>query len=111
MWGYAHLNRVNMIASTVSGLSTKRWDRFLVTLKLDARLEFTEGDIGVTGGNQVQDLLNADPNAVDASRRFGNSMSSSMPRPEAEGPSNDDTFERMENVILKFTKRISFVLF
>jgi len=108
MVGYARLNRGNIIVSTLSSVSAKRWDRFLATLKLDERLEFNEGDIGLAGGIQVLEPSNANPTTVDAIRRFGGSTSPTMPWPEEEGLGNDedDKFERLEKVILRATKKM-----
>merc|ERR1711988_1310484 len=108
MVGYARLNRGSIIVSTISGVSAKRWDRFLASLMLDERLEFNEGDIGLAGGIQVQEPSNANPTTVDAIRRFGGSTSPTMPWPEEEGLGNDedDKFERLEKVILRATKKM-----
>jgi len=108
MVGYARLNRGNIIVTTLSGVSAKRWERFLATLKLDEPLEFNEGDIGLAGGIQVLEPSNANPTTVDAIRRFGGSTSPTMPWPEEEGLGNDedDKFERLEKVILRATKKM-----
>eukprot|EP00931_Biecheleriopsis_adriatica_P044428 TRINITY_DN2541_c0_g1_i2.p1 TRINITY_DN2541_c0_g1~~TRINITY_DN2541_c0_g1_i2.p1 ORF type:complete len:578 (-),score=129.09 TRINITY_DN2541_c0_g1_i2:275-1930(-) len=108
MVGYARLNRGNIVISTIQGISNKRWSRFLVTLKLDDRLEFNEGDIGLPGGIQVTEPSNANPTTVDMIRRFGGSTSPAMPWPEEEGLGNDedDKFERLEKVILRVTKKM-----
>eukprot|EP00931_Biecheleriopsis_adriatica_P044430 TRINITY_DN2541_c0_g1_i4.p1 TRINITY_DN2541_c0_g1~~TRINITY_DN2541_c0_g1_i4.p1 ORF type:complete len:578 (-),score=111.83 TRINITY_DN2541_c0_g1_i4:275-1930(-) len=108
MVGYARLNRGNIIITTIQGISNKRWSRFLSTLKLDERLEFNEGDIGLPGGIQVTEPSNANPTTVDMIRRFGGSTSPAMPWPEEEGLGNDDDdkFERLEKVILRVTKKM-----
>eukprot|EP00930_Biecheleria_cincta_P056874 TRINITY_DN428_c0_g1_i3.p1 TRINITY_DN428_c0_g1~~TRINITY_DN428_c0_g1_i3.p1 ORF type:complete len:612 (-),score=120.78 TRINITY_DN428_c0_g1_i3:230-1873(-) len=106
MVGYARLNRGSIIVTTISGVSAKRWDRFLATLKLDERLEFNEGDIGLAGGMQVLEPSNANPTTVDAIRRFGGSTSAAVPWPEEEGNDEDDKFERLEKVILRATKKM-----
>jgi len=108
MVGYARLNRGNIIVTTIQSVSAKRWSRFLASLKLDDRLEFNEGDIGLAGGIQVTEPSNANPTTVDMIRRFGGSTSPAMPWPEEEGLGNDedDKFERLEKVILRATKKM-----
>ena len=49
MQGYARLTRASIIVSTVEQVSRKRWRRFLQSLNFEQRLEFNEGDIGVSG--------------------------------------------------------------
>merc|ERR1719376_1306152 len=108
MVGYARLNRGSVIVTTVEALSAKRWARFLSGLRLDERMEFNEGDIGLAGGIQVTEPSNANPITVDMIRRFGGSTSPAMPWPEEEGlgDSEDDKFERLEKVILRATKKM-----
>jgi len=106
MVGYARLNRGNVIVTTVEGLSARRWARFLSGLRLDERLEFNEGDIGLAGGIQVTEPSNANPITVDMIRRFGGSTSPAMPWPEEEGTDEDDKLERLEKVILRATKKM-----
>merc|ERR1719502_581575 len=108
MVGYARLNRGNIIVTTVQGVSAKRWQRFLTSLKLDERLEFNEGDIGLGGGIQVTEPSNANPTTVDMIKRFGGSTSPAMPWPEEEGTGDDDDdkFDRLEKVILRATKKM-----
>ena len=49
MQGYARLNRASITNTTVQGISVKRWNKFLSSLKLDEALEFNEGDVGLSG--------------------------------------------------------------
>merc|ERR1719181_611119 len=106
MVGYARLNRGSIIVATVEGLSAKRWANFLAGLRLDERLEFNEGDIGLAGGIQVTEPSNANPITVDMIRRFGGSPSPAMPWPEEEGADEEDKPERLEKVILRATKNM-----
>jgi hypothetical protein len=70
----------------------------LFALKLEERLKFNEGDIGLAGGIQALEPSNATPINVDAIRRSGGSASADMPRKDS---SNDegDNFERLEKVV------------
>eukprot|EP00931_Biecheleriopsis_adriatica_P023698 TRINITY_DN14905_c0_g2_i1.p1 TRINITY_DN14905_c0_g2~~TRINITY_DN14905_c0_g2_i1.p1 ORF type:complete len:693 (-),score=133.61 TRINITY_DN14905_c0_g2_i1:33-2063(-) len=106
MVGYARLNRGSIVVTTIQGVSTKRWSRFLSSLKLDDRLEFNEGDVGLAGGIQVTEPSNANPTTIECIRRFGGSTSRAMPWPE-EGSMEDDRFERLEKMILRATKKMT----
>ena len=104
--GFARLNRGSIIVATVEGLSAKRWANFLSGLRLDERLEFNEGDIGLAGGIQITEPSNANPITVDMIRRFGGSTSPAMPWPEEEGTDEDDKLERLEKVMLRAMKKM-----
>jgi len=109
MVGYARLNRGNVIVSTVESISSKRWERFLESLKMDEPLEFMEGDIGLPGGIQVTEPSYLNPVNRDQITRVGGSTSPAMPWPEdEEGEGNDDgdKLERLEKVILRATKKM-----
>eukprot|EP00931_Biecheleriopsis_adriatica_P113517 TRINITY_DN8858_c0_g1_i1.p1 TRINITY_DN8858_c0_g1~~TRINITY_DN8858_c0_g1_i1.p1 ORF type:complete len:1115 (+),score=249.69 TRINITY_DN8858_c0_g1_i1:41-3346(+) len=106
MQGYARLNRAAVTVKTLEQVSEKRWMKFLSGLKLDDRLEFNEGDVGVSGGLQVLEASNLNPTTVDAIRRFGGSTSPTMPWPAEDGVENgdDDRFDRLEKLIVRATK-------
>ncbi|CAE8640709.1 unnamed protein product [Polarella glacialis] len=61
MVGYARLNRGNIICQTMPVIPARRWRSWLATLRLDERLEFNEGDVGLAGGFQVLEPANANP--------------------------------------------------
>jgi len=105
MQGYARLNRASVIVSTVEQVSKKRWSRFLQSLRLDERLEFNEGDVGLAGGIQVMEPSWANPTTVDSIKRFGGSTSVTMPWPEDERQySEEDRFDRLEKLMIRATK-------
>jgi len=109
MVGYARLERVEIIVSTMPQVSEKRWVRFLDTMKLDQKIEFGAGDIGVGGGMQVLEPASANPTTVDMIKRFGGSTSVEMQWPqedEGDGDEND-RFDRMEKLIQRTLKRLS----
>merc|ERR1711862_286347 len=87
----------------------KRWERFVVFLNLDQRLEFNEGDSGLAGGMQVMEPASTNPTTVDTIRRFGGSTSPAMQWPEEDqaGDDEEDRFDRMEKLIEKAMKRIT----
>merc|ERR1712084_199690 len=109
MVGYARLKRVKIIVESMPQVSEKRWDGFVQSLRLDQRLEFNEGDVGLAGGIQVQEPASAHPTTVDMIKRFGGSTSPSIQWPEEDGAGDDDTdkFDRLESLIKKTMERIT----
>eukprot|EP00931_Biecheleriopsis_adriatica_P078393 TRINITY_DN5185_c0_g1_i1.p1 TRINITY_DN5185_c0_g1~~TRINITY_DN5185_c0_g1_i1.p1 ORF type:complete len:1127 (+),score=272.86 TRINITY_DN5185_c0_g1_i1:63-3443(+) len=110
MEGFARLNRAAVTVKTLEQISDKRWAKFLSGLKMDERLEFNEGDVGVAGGLQVLEAANLNPTTVDAIRRFGGSTSPAMPWPEEGSAETKDgeqltvQFERLEKLIMRVSK-------
>merc|ERR1712187_913189 len=109
MVGFARLRRIKLIVETMPSVSAKNWASFLGGLKLDQRLEFNEGDVGLAGGIQVNEPASAHPTTVDMIRRFGGSTSPSIQWPEEDGAGDDDSdkFDRLENLIKKTMERIT----
>merc|ERR1711907_671955 len=109
MIGYARLERIEIIVGIMPVVSQKRWLGFLDSLKLDTKCEFNAGDIGVSGGIQIQEAANLNPTTQDMIKRFGGSTSVEMQWPaEQEGQGDEaDRFERLENLIQKTLKRIT----
>merc|ERR1719326_1659034 len=109
MIGYARLERIEIIVGIMPVVSEKRWRSFCDSLKLDSKLEFNAGDIGVTGGIQILETANLNPTTQDMIKRFGGSTSVEMQWPaEQEGQGDeDDRFERLEGLIQKTLKRIT----
>jgi uncharacterized membrane protein YgcG len=109
MVGYARLERVEIIVTTMPMVSQRDWEKFTNALALDEKTEFNVGDLGVTGGLQVFEPASQNPTTKDAIKRFGGSTSVDMPWPaddEGEGDENDK-FERMEKLIQKALKRLT----
>jgi len=107
MMGYARLNRGKVLCETMKSVSKKRWHRFLDGLKLDERLEFNEGDIGLAGGIQVREHSNLHPTAKDAIIRFGGSTSAEMVWPQEENVIDEENkFDRLERFLLKAAKTL-----
>merc|ERR1712159_615272 len=108
MIGYARLERIEIIVGCIPVVSQKRWSAFIDALKLDSKVEFLAGDIGVTGGIQILEAANLNPTTQEMIKRFGGSTSVEMQWP-AEQDTNDeaDRFERLENLIQKTLKRIT----
>merc|ERR1719284_1836327 len=109
MVGFARLNRGKIAYETMPSVSKKRWERFTGALRLEERVEFGEGDIGLSGGIQVWEPASANITTVDMIRRFGGSTSPAAQWPEEEnaGDDEEDRFDRMEKLIEKAMKRMS----
>merc|ERR550532_1046706 len=92
-------------------VSSVRWEKFVGKLRLDERLEFNEGDIGLSGGIQVMEPANVNPTTTDAIRRFGGSTSPAMQWPEEDnaGDDEEDRFDKIKKLIEKALKRLSSV--
>jgi len=109
MVGYARLERIDIIVTTMPAVPEKRWHRFCDSLRLNDKTEFNAGDLGVTGGLQIFEPSNANPTTQDMIKRFGGSTSVEMQWPaddEGDGDEND-RFERIEGLIQKTLKRIT----
>merc|ERR1719393_868163 len=52
MVGYARLKRIRIIVESMPQVSEKRWEAFISSLRFDQRIEFNEGDVGLSGGIQ-----------------------------------------------------------
>mmetsp|Transcript_88838 Transcript_88838/g.256200 ORF Transcript_88838/g.256200 Transcript_88838/m.256200 type:complete len:131 (-) Transcript_88838:72-464(-) len=85
----------------------RRWSKWVESLRLDERVEFGEGDMGLTGGIQVLEPSGANITIVDQIRRFGGSTSPAAQWPEHDLKANDDEdrFERLEKLIGKAMKK------
>jgi len=104
--GYARLHRINVVIDSMLSVSSKRWDHFVASLRLDQKLEFNAGDPGPPGGIQELEPASVNPTTTDMIMRFGGSTSPTMPWPEAgEGEAEgDDHISRMEHFIKKKLK-------
>ncbi|CAJ1384393.1 unnamed protein product [Effrenium voratum] len=102
MQGYARLNRADVIVSTMAKSGRKRWAQFLQSLRLDEKLEFNEGDIGLAGGISASEPASVHPTTVDTVIRYGGSTSTAQPWPEEE--LDEDKFARLEKLILRVAR-------
>jgi len=109
MLGFARLNRIEIIVETMPSVKPARWDCVVKRLKLEERLEFSEGDLGIAGGVQVWESAAAFPTYQSSIRRFGGSTSPEMPWPEDDTSADNDEnkFDRLEKLIQKTLKRFS----
>jgi len=107
MLGYARLNRGKIVTDTMPSVPSWRWHNFIQSLKLDERVEFGEGDQGVSGGVQVLEQASLNITTIDMIRRFGGSTSVAAQWPEDVGDDDDDRYDRIEKMIEKAIKRMS----
>jgi len=108
MVGYARLKRIKIIVESMPQVTEKRWQGFIGSLRLDQRIEFNEGDVGLSGGIQVQEPASSHPTTVDMIRRFGGSTSPTIPWPEEENADDDsDKFERLETLVKRTMERLN----
>jgi len=108
MVGYARLERVDIIVETMLQVSKKKWERFMESLRLERKLEFNEGDIGISGGLQILEPARLNPTTKDQISRFGGSTSPSIqwPAEDEEGDEND-RFDRLEALLGRMLKTLS----
>merc|ERR1719421_2078974 len=108
MVGYARLERAETIVEIMPSVPSKRWLAFIESLRLNKRLEFNQGDVGVAGGIQMREAANIHPTTVDMIRRFGGSTSPEIQWPEDDvDGEGDDKFEKMEKLIQKTLQRVT----
>merc|ERR1719261_193068 len=109
MVGYARLNRINIIVETMPSVSKRRWNNFVSSSRLDKKIEFNSGDVGVNGGVQLKEAASLNPTTKDQIRRFGGSTSLSMQFPAEDDEEGDesDRFDRLEKLIQRALKRIT----
>merc|ERR1719224_41731 len=108
MVGYARLERAETIVEIMPSVPNKRWFAFMESLRLNKRLEFNQGDIGVAGGIQMKEAANINPTTIDMIRRFGGSTSPEIQWPEDDvDGEGDDKFEKMEKLIQKTLQRVT----
>merc|ERR1719329_1142627 len=61
MVGLARISRMDIIVETMDTVPKARWDKFVESLRLDANLEFNEGDVGFPGGVQIKEPFTLNP--------------------------------------------------
>ncbi|CAE7221390.1 unnamed protein product [Symbiodinium pilosum] len=98
MLGLARLNRMSIICDSIASVRRSRFDRFIAKLRLDERMEFGEGDVGLPGCIQVLEPGNLNPTNQDSIRRYGGSTSPKMPWPDEEEEVTGSMAERLENL-------------
>jgi len=108
--GMARLTRSKVITEVTSSISKQQWDKFVDSLEFDKKLEFSEGDVGVSGGIQMLERGNAHPLVTDTILRYGGSCAPSMPWPSdtaTDEVHEEDQFDRLEKLLQKTIKRMA----
>lgn len=109
MVGYARLNRITIICETMPSISQRRFSRFIESLRLDQKLEFGEGDVGLSGGIQVLEPANKNPTMKDSIRRYGGSTAPTNPWPTEDEDSligEAAGFDRLEKLVKSIVKKM-----
>jgi len=107
MVGYARLERAETICAISKVVPKLRWNRFVDSLRLNKRLEFNPGDIGVAGGIQMREAANLHPTTQDMIKRFGGSTSPDAQWPADDDDEGDDKFEKLEKLIQRTMQRVT----
>ena len=94
-----------MVVCTSDEEAKKSWCTFMGSLRLNKRLEFNQGDIGVAGGIQMREAANINPTTIDMIRRFGGSTSPEIQWPEDDVDGEGDPVALAEKRASTFTKR------
>mmetsp|Transcript_51870 Transcript_51870/g.82402 ORF Transcript_51870/g.82402 Transcript_51870/m.82402 type:complete len:310 (-) Transcript_51870:40-969(-) len=105
--GYARLNRSTVIAESLHSVHREQWDKFILSLRFDEKLEFNEGDVGISGGLRDYESARLHPIVEDSIIRFGGSCEQSLQWPE--DPSTveeEDRLDRLEKLLQRSIKRM-----
>lgn len=106
MLGFARLNRAGLICEAMNLCARSKWNKFKLSLKLDTKLEFDEGDVGVPGGVQRVEPVSFRHVPEETIRRYGGPTSEKAPWPEDKNEEGEDRFERLENVLHQAVKQL-----
>lgn len=107
MVGFAQLNRGFIILETMPTVAPHRFEAYVASLKLDERLEFSEGDLGLNGGLRRWEPANCHPQTSEQIRRYGGSTSKEMPWPDTfDKDEENDRLGKVEKNIQKTLAKI-----
>jgi hemoglobin-like flavoprotein len=104
--GYARLNRSLVIADSISTINAKQWGRFVANCKFDQRLEFAQGDVGISGGMQILESARLHTIVSDTILRFGGSCAPEQPWPEETSNEEENKFDKLERLLQKAIKKM-----
>merc|ERR1719389_711300 len=108
MVGYARLKRIKIVVETMPLVSKEKWARFIESLSFDTKLEFNDGDVGLSGGYATTEAANLHPTTEERIERFGGSTDVTIPFPDTEDNDEDnDRFGRLEKVIMRTLEKLS----
>jgi hypothetical protein len=108
MVGYARLKRIKIVVETIPLVTAVKWQSFVGSLAFDTKLEFNDGDVGLSGGYATTEAANLHPTTEERIERFGGSTEVTIPFPDTEDNDEDnDRFGRLEKVILRTLEKLS----
>jgi uncharacterized membrane protein YgcG len=108
MVGYARLKRIKIVVETIPLVTTAKWQSFVASLSFDTKLEFNDGDVGLSGGYATTEAANLHPTTEERIERFGGSTEVTIPFPDTQDNDEDnDRFGRLEKVILRTLEKLS----
>jgi len=104
--GNARLTRAAVIAESLDKCPVARWVRFLGKLRLDQKVEFNEGDVGLAGAIQLSEPASLNPVTTERILRYGGTCSAKMRWPDEKSVTKD-RLERMEHLVRKALKKVT----
>merc|ERR1719199_335196 len=108
MVGYARLKRIKIIVETMPLVTKQKWESFLAALSFDTKLEFNDGDVGLSGGYATTEAANLHPTTEERIERFGGSTETTIPFPDTSDQDEDnDRFGRLEKVIIRTLEKLA----
>jgi len=108
MVGYARLKRIQIIVETMPVVTKEKWGRFIDGLSFDTKLEFNDGDVGLSGGYATTETANLHPTTEERIERFGGSTEITIPFPDTSDQDEDnDRFGRLEKVIIRTIEKLA----
>lgn len=109
--GFARLTRSMIISENIKNIPRSKWDEFVAGLKFDQKLEFSQGDVGISGGIQVMEPANIHVSVEESIFRFGGDCSPELRWPEENTDTNDEEedskFDRLEQLLQKTIKKMA----
>jgi len=106
MLGFARLNRASLIVDAMKAEQKKpKWHKYVASLKLDERVEFDEGDLGLAGCIQILEEAKLHRQLTESIHRYGGTSSPLEPWPEDKSElqleSNEERLDRLDAMIQK----------
>lgn len=102
MVGFARLNRGRIVLKTMPTVKPSTWQAYVKSLRLDEKLEFNEGDLGLAGGLQCFEPGSLHRVTEEQIKRYGGPTNPDAPWPEeTEGPAEIDRILLLEKSVQK----------
>eukprot|EP00405_Crypthecodinium_cohnii_P034350 CAMPEP_0206527050 /NCGR_PEP_ID=MMETSP0325_2-20121206/1109_1 /ASSEMBLY_ACC=CAM_ASM_000347 /TAXON_ID=2866 /ORGANISM="Crypthecodinium cohnii, Strain Seligo" /LENGTH=439 /DNA_ID=CAMNT_0054022369 /DNA_START=87 /DNA_END=1406 /DNA_ORIENTATION=- len=115
MLGFARLNRASLLVDAMESCSKVRWQRFILSLELDKRLEFDEGDLGLAGGIASTEPAGKHLQTRESIRRYGGTTAPEAPWPEdaldrqqaKDDLTESDRLDELEELVNKIARKVN----